>query len=195
MATAKKPAVSASKTPFASAKPVDLNKATSPSSKTAVSKIKKTPTPAPGTVVRGIKVPATTTARTVGKPGPQAATKSPAPATVKPAAAPAALKPIKTAFTKTSLQTHLADVSGVDTKTVKAVLGALEATILASMNKKGLGEFTLPGLVAIRATAVAAKKKRRGLDPFTKVEREFPAKPATVRVTARVLKKLKTAAL
>lgn len=117
------------------------------------------------------------------------------PAAAKKIAAPAALKPIKTAFTKTTLQAHLAQVAGVDAKTVKAVLGALDATILASMNKKGLGAFTLPGLVNIRAVAVAAKKKRRGVDPFTKVERDFPAKPATVRVSARVLKKLKTAAL
>ena len=38
-------------------------------------------------------------------------------------------------------------------------------------------------------------KKRRGIDPFTKVEREFAAKPASVRIKVRALKKLKDAAL
>jgi hypothetical protein len=119
--------------------------------------------------------------------------KSAAPA--KKAAAPAALKPIKTAFNKTSLQAHIAQLSGVEPKAVKAVLAGLEATMIASLNKKGLGEFTLPGLLKVTSLAIPAKKKRRGIDPFTKVEREFAARPATVRVKVRSLKKLKDAAL
>ena len=86
----------------------------------------------------------------------------------KPTASVAPLKPIKTAFNKTTLQTHLAEVAGVEPKVAKAVLAALEATIVASMSKKGLGEFTLPGLLKITAQAIPAKKKRRGIDPFTK---------------------------
>ena len=114
-------------------------------------------------------------------------------APAKAAAGP--LKPIKTAFNKTSLQAHLAELSGAEPKTVKAVLTALEATMVASLNKKGLGEFTLPGLIKVTSVAIPAKKKRRGIDPFTKVEREFAAKPATVRVKVRSLKKLMDAAL
>jgi hypothetical protein len=113
----------------------------------------------------------------------------------KPAASVATLKPIKTSFNKTTLQVHLAEVAGVEPKAAKAVLAALEATIVASMSKKGLGEFTLPGLLKITAQAIPAKKKRRGIDPFTKVEREFAAKPATVRVKVRPLKKIKDASL
>ncbi len=113
----------------------------------------------------------------------------------KPATALALLKPIKTAFNKTTLQAHLAEVAGVESKAVRAVMAALEATMVASLSKKGLGEFTLPGLLKITAQAVPAKKKRRGIDPFTKVEREFAAKPATVRVKVRSLKKIKDAAL
>lgn len=111
------------------------------------------------------------------------------------APAPGPLKPIKTAFNKSTLQAHLAELSGAEPKTVKAILAALEATMLASVHKKGLGEFTLPGLLKVTAVAIEAKKKRRGIDPFTKVEREFAAKPATVRVKVRSLKKLKDAAL
>lgn len=116
-------------------------------------------------------------------------------APVKTATAPAVLKPIKTAFNKSTLQAHLAELSGAEPKTVKAVLAALEATMVASLNKKGLGEFTLPGLLKVTSLVIPAKKKRRGIDPFTKVEREFAAKPATVRVKVRSLKKLKDAAL
>lgn len=127
------------------------------------------------------------------------AKKAAAPKAVKPvkAAAPAkpvALKPIKDAFTKASLVAHLAQHSGVDAKAVKAVFASLEDTIAASLNKKGAGSFSLPGLLKIDVQKVAAKKKRFGKDPFTGQERWFDAKPAGVRVKARVLKKLKDAA-
>jgi hypothetical protein len=120
-------------------------------------------------------------------------------APVKKAAAPAKafteLKPIKTAFNRTSLIAHLAQTATVELKAVKAVLASLEATILASVHKKGLGTFTLPGLLKVNVINVPAKKKRTGIDPFTKVERVFAAKPATVKIKTRALKKLKDAAL
>jgi hypothetical protein len=78
---------------------------------------------------------------------------------------------------------------------VKAVIASLEATILASIHKKGLGSFTLPGLLKVNVVQVPAKKKRTGIDPFTKQERVFAAKPATVKIKTRALKKLKDGAL
>ena len=110
-------------------------------------------------------------------------------------AAPAALKPIKTAFNKSSLAAHVAEQSGVDAKSTKAVLAALEGAIVMSVNKKGLGSFTLPGLLKVTVQNVPAKKKRMGKDPFTGVERMFAAKPASVKIKTRALKKLKDAAL
>ena len=118
--------------------------------------------------------------------------------TVKAAAAakaPAVLKPIKTVFNKTGLIAHVAELAAVEPKAAKAVLAALEATMLASIHKKGLGEFTLPGLLKITAQNVPAKKKRLGKDPFTGVERMFAAKPASTKIKTRALKKLKDAAL
>lgn len=131
------------------------------------------------------------------------ATKTAAPAkkadkTVKaaaPAKAPAVVKPIKTALNKTSLVAHLAEMAAVELKAVRAVIASLEATILASVHKKGLGSFTLPGLLKVNVINVPAKKKRTGIDPFTKQERVFAAKPATVKIKTRALKKLKEAAL
>jgi hypothetical protein len=66
--------------------------------------------------------------------------------------------------------------------------------MLASVNKKGLGSFTLPGLLKVNVLNVPAKKKRVGIDPFTKQERVFAAKPASVKIKTRALKKLKDAA-
>lgn len=113
----------------------------------------------------------------------------------KPATAAAPVKPIKTTFNKTTLLAHVAQASGQEPKVVKAVLAALETTLLASINKKGAGEFTWPGVVKVTALQVAAKKARKGIDPFTKVERIFAAKPASVKVKARFFKKVKDAAL
>ena len=123
------------------------------------------------------------------------ATKTAAPAKkVAKAAKPVTVKPIETAFNKTSLITHLAELAAVEIKAVKAVMASLEATILASVHKKGLGSFTLPGLLKVNVVNVPAKKKRTGIDPFTKQERVFAAKPASVKIKTRALKKLKDAA-
>ncbi len=114
----------------------------------------------------------------------------------KAAATPSkAVKPISTAFNRSSLITHLAELAAVELKAVRAVMASLEATILASVHKKGLGSFTLPGLLKVNVVNVPAKKRRTGIDPFTKQERVFAAKPATVKIKTRALKKLKDAAL
>ena len=128
------------------------------------------------------------------------AVKASAPAKKAVTAAPApkvaaTVKPIKTAFNKTSLVNHLAELAAVEIKAVKAIIASLEATILASVHTKGLGSFTLPGLLKVNVINVPAKKKRTGIDPFTKQERVFAAKPATVKIKTRALKKLKDAAL
>ena len=118
-----------------------------------------------------------------------------APAKKSAAAKPAAIKPIKSALNKTSLVAHIVESSGVEPKSVKAVLAALEGVTLASVSKKGVGEFTLPGLLKVIAQKVPAKPKRFGKNPFTGEEQWFAAKPATIKVKVRPLKKLKDAVL
>ena len=145
---------------------------------------KKTPAPAKKAAVKAA-APAKTTKKAA----------APAKAVKAVKAAPVALKPIKTAFNKSSLAAHVAEQSGVDAKSTKAVLAALESAMLLSVNKKGLGSFTLPGLLKVVVQNVPAKKKRMGKDPFTGVERMFAAKPASVKIKTRALKKLKDAAL
>lgn len=113
----------------------------------------------------------------------------------KTAKARTAAKPLAQVLSKSGLISHLATHSGVDKKGVRAVLETLEQTISGAVNKKGVGTFTMPGLFKVTSIAVAAKPKRKGIDPFTKEERWFAAKPATVKVKVRPLKKLKDAAL
>ena len=110
------------------------------------------------------------------------------------AAKPAATKPIKEALTKSGLVAHLSDTSGVAARDVRAVMSALEGAVAGSVSKKGAGTFTLPGLLKITVVNVPAKPKRRGINPFTKEEQTFAAKPASVKVKVRPLKKLKDAA-
>ncbi len=111
------------------------------------------------------------------------------------AAKPAAPKPIKEALTKSGLVAHIAENTGVAAKDVRAVMASLENTVAGSISKKGVGSFTLPGLLKITVVKVPAKPKRKGINPFTKEEQVFAAKPATVKVKVRPLKKLKDAAL
>ncbi len=138
--------------------------------------------------------PAAKKATSASKKAAPVAKKAAAPAVKKPVAA-TPLKPIKDTFTKASLTIHLAERSGMEPKAAKALLAALEETVLASIHKKGAKEFTLPGLLKVVAQDVPAKKKRFGKDPFSGEDKWFAAKPASVRLKVRPLKKLKDAAL
>lgn len=139
-----------------------------------------------------VKVAAKTTKASAAKPAAAVKKAAPKVAAAKPVTA---VKPIKETFNKTSLAAHLAATSGVDVKAVRSVMAALESTMLASVHKKGAGEFTLPGIVRVAVQQVPAKKARKGIDPFTKEERVFKAKQASVKLKARFFKKLKDAAL
>jgi nucleoid DNA-binding protein len=110
------------------------------------------------------------------------------------AAKPAAAKPIKEALGKSGLVSYISEQTGVASRDVRAVLGSLESAVHGSVSKKGAGTFTLPGLLKITAVNVPAKPKRKGINPFTKEEQWFAAKPASVKVKVRPLKKLKDAA-
>jgi len=107
---------------------------------------------------------------------------------------PKAPQSIKTVLTKSALVAHLAEAAQVAAKDVRALLAALEETIRVSIGKKGPRTFMLPGLLKITVTSVAAKPARKGINPFTGEPTTFKAKPATVKVKVRPMKKLKDAA-
>ena len=109
-------------------------------------------------------------------------------------AAPKAAKPIKEPLGKSGLVDYITGACDVMAKDVRAVLAALESAVTGSVNKNGARMFVLPGLLKITVASIPAKPKRKGINPFTKQEQWFAAKPATVRVKVRPLKKLKDAA-
>ena len=120
-----------------------------------------------------------------------AAKKAPAKKTV--AAAPAA-KPqagVKTKMTKTAIINDIAESTNLTRAQVTSVMEELESVIERHIRKRSVGEFTLPGLLKIKAAKRPATKKRKGRNPATGEEIEIAAKPATTRVRISALKKLK----
>jgi len=122
------------------------------------------------------------------------ATKKAAKKAAPKSAKPAANKPIKEVLGKSGLVEYIATTSDMMAKDVRAVLAGLEGAVIGSVNKNGARTFILPGLLKISVASIPAKPKRKGINPFTNVEQWFAAKPATVRVKVRPLKKLKDAA-
>ena len=60
-----------------------------------------------------------------------------------------------------------------------------------NLGKRGPGAFKLPGLMKVKVTRKPATKARKGINPFTKEETVFKAKPARNVVKILPLKALK----
>lgn len=121
-----------------------------------------------------------------------AAKKAPA----KKAAAKAAPKAkkvtaIKEKYTKTQILNQIAENTELSRKQVQSVLDELTDLIEGHVKKRAVGEFALPGLMKITTVKKPAKKARKGINPFTGEETVFKAKPASIQVKVRPLKKLK----
>ena len=124
------------------------------------------------------------------KPAPKKAVAKKAVAAPKVAAPKKAGAAVTTKLTKSQVLTTIAETTELTRKQVSAVFDELESLIERSVGKKGLGEFTLPGLLKIITVKKPAKKARKGINPFTGEETVFKAKPASVAVKVRPLKKL-----
>ena len=98
---------------------------------------------------------------------------------------------IKDKMTKSQMFTEIAEATELNRRQVAAVFDELEALIERSISKRGLGEFTVPGLMKVTTVKKPAKKARKGINPFTGEEQMFKAKPASIAVKVRPLKKLK----
>jgi len=112
----------------------------------------------------------------------------------KKSAKRAAAKPVKEGLSKSGLVEYISNTCDVMARDVRAVLAGLEGAVVGSVSKNGARTFILPGLLKITVASVPAKPKRKGINPFTKQEQWFAAKPASVKVKVRPLKKLKDAA-
>ena len=99
--------------------------------------------------------------------------------------------PIKDRYSKTEILDAIAAGTELSRKQVAAVLDSLGEVIEAHVKKNAIGEFVLPGLLKISTVRKSATKARKGINPFTKEEVTFKAKPASTVVKVRPLKGLK----
>jgi nucleoid DNA-binding protein len=110
----------------------------------------------------------------------------------KKAAAPAKkATALKNKLTKSQILADISESTGLTKKQVGAVMGELETLIERSIKKRSVGEFTLPGLLKVTTVKRPAKKARKGINPFTGEATTFKAKPASIAVKVRPLKKMK----
>ncbi len=100
-------------------------------------------------------------------------------------------KTLDAKYTKTQIVNQIAEENELSKQQVNGVLESLSELIQLHINKKSVGEFVLPGLMKIQTVKKPAKKARKGINPFTKEEVMFKAKPASITVKVRPLKKLK----
>src|SRR5947199_4162115 len=120
------------------------------------------------------------------------AAKSASKKTAKPEA-PA--KPIKQALTKSAFINLIAEENEIPRKTAVGVYRTIESAFLGSVHPRGLGEFTLPGLLKVSLRKVPARKAGTMVrNPATGEMTPAAAKPASVRVKIRALSTRKLAA-
>jgi nucleoid DNA-binding protein len=94
-------------------------------------------------------------------------------------------------LTKSQVIGALSEKTGVSKKDVAGIFGTLTELIKRELGKKGPGEFVIPDLLKLKVRNIPAKAKRKGINPFTGQEVTFPAKPASRKIRATALKKLK----
>jgi len=105
-------------------------------------------------------------------------------------------KPLKvtaatTARSKSDVFSTIGEHVGLHRRDVAAVFHALGSLIKADLSKSGAGVFKVPGMMRITVTRKPATKARKGINPFTKEEVMFKAKPARNVVRVRPLRGLK----
>ena len=108
--------------------------------------------------------------------------------------------PVTKAMTKTEIIKDITESTGLTKKDVTAVFEVLGEVVSRHVSKKGVGQFTMPGLFKIKIREVAARKAQKNKEvrnPRTgEVEvKDIPAKPATRKVKILPLKGLKDMAL
>ena len=93
--------------------------------------------------------------------------------------------------TKSEIITNIATATELSRKQVASVFEALSGQIKFAVGKKGPGIFVVPGLMKLMVIQKPAVKARKGINPFTKQEQMFKAKPASKVIKVRPLKGLK----
>jgi len=97
----------------------------------------------------------------------------------------------KKPMTKSEILSSLSESTGFTKKEVAGLLEDLGALIGKNLKKNGPGVFNIPGLMKVKCVRKPATKARKGINPFTKEETIFKAKPARNVVKILPLKGLK----
>ncbi|NLX55234.1 MAG: DNA-binding protein [Planctomycetaceae bacterium] len=97
----------------------------------------------------------------------------------------------KKPMTKTEIIASLCESTGLAKDQVVALFDDLATLIEANLKDSGPGTFTIPGLMKINVVRKPAMPERKGINPFTKEETIFKAKPAKNVVKVVPLKGLK----
>lgn len=102
-------------------------------------------------------------------------------------------KTLDVRYTKTQIVNQIAEENELSKKQVSGVLESLSEIIQLHINKRSVGEFVLPGLMKIQTVKKPAKKAKKNVpNPFKPGEMmDMKAKPASITVKVRALKKLK----
>ena len=95
------------------------------------------------------------------------------------------------AATKSEILASIAGTTELSRKQVASVFDALAGLIKGAVGKKGPGLFAVPGLMKIVVVNKPAVPAHKGINPFTKQEQMFKAKPARKVIKVRALKALK----
>jgi len=119
------------------------------------------------------------------------AKKTPAKKAAAKAAPVKKIKAVKERYSKTQLLNQIAENTELSRKQVQSVLDELTDLVEGHVMKRSCGEFVMPGLFKIVTVKKPARKARKGINPFTGEETTFAAKPASIAVKIRPLKKLK----
>ena len=93
--------------------------------------------------------------------------------------------------TKSEILASIAATTELSRKQVASVFDALSDLMKANVGKKGPGIFVVPGLMKVMVVQKAAVPAHKWINPFTKQEQMFKAKPARKVVKVRPLKALK----
>ena len=94
-------------------------------------------------------------------------------------------------MTKTEVTAAIAEATGLSKQQVGQVLDEVGGLIKQELGDGGPGVFTFHGLMKIKRVHKPATPERTGIDPFTKQEKVFKAKPASNTVKVQALKGLK----
>ena len=94
-------------------------------------------------------------------------------------------------LSKSETLASIAEATELSRKQVASVFEALSGLIKKNVGKKGPGMFVVPGLMKIVVIQKPATKAHKGINPFTKQEQMFKAKPARRVIKVRPMKALK----